>query len=566
MKRTIVWFRRDLRMYDHAPLQRAAARGAVIPVFVLDRALLHHPETGVARVAFMLDCLRCLDRDLRSRGGRLIVRSGDPVEILPHLIRTTQAEGIYAHIDYERIYGRVRDARLNRALANAGMRIRWFEPTAGTDALMTSLNYRQFWYQAMAQAQVPAPLQVVVPEAIESESVPDLASLGLIVDRKPIPRGGIHAARALLQEFLTEKTDRYYWQLSLPSAAATTGLSPHIKFGTISVRECVQTAQQHLQMAQDRRVRLSLKQLIARLRWGCGFAQRFRYLPQLELRSLYTIFDESGWDFDETQYQAWQNGETGFPIVDAAARCLQATGGWVALNFRTRAIYASFLSNLLGIDWRYGALHFMRHLIDGDCPIDHYQWAMQAGVTHCIDKSWTRIYNPEQTAVDRCDPEGRFIKQWVPELAHLNPAELGLPPLAKGYCKPILDYKTARQKRVQQLEAQRQRFRRQQQILPFLARMPESLVPFGADRFDSEIHWTQHNDQVLFPPPLALDNLTTTEVQALRTWLVSHVNITSRKAASGRSSGQRSTKRQPQSAAHAYGTQLSLTLDQSAEP
>ncbi len=566
MKRTIVWFRRDLRIYDHAPLQRAAARGAVIPVFILDRALLHHPETAVARVAFMLDCLRCLDQDLRSRGGRLIVRSGDPVEILPHLIRTTQADGIYAHIDYERIYGRVRDARLNRSLAVAGMRIRWFEPTAGTDTLMTSLDYRQFWYQAMAQAQVPAPQQVVVPEAIESELVPDLASLGLIADRKHIPCGGIHAARRLLQEFLTEKTDRYYWQLSLPSAEATTGLSPHIKFGAISVRECFQTAQQHLQVTQDRRVRLSLKQLIARLRWGSGFAQRFRYLPQLELRSLYSIFDESGWDFDETRYQAWQNGETGFPIIDAAARCLQTTGGWVALNFRTRAIYASFLSNLLGIDWRYGALHFMRHLIDGDCPIDHYQWAMQAGVTHCIDKSWTRIYNPEQTAVDRCDPEGRFIKKWVPELAHLKPAELGLPQLAKGYFKPILDYKTARQKRIQQLEVQRQRFRRQRHILPFLARMPESLVPFGADRFDAEIDWAQLDDQAMFPPPLPLDHLTMAEVQALRTWLVSHVDITSRKAATSRSSTQRSTKRQQQPAANADGTQLSLTFDQSVEP
>ncbi len=110
-------------------------------------------------------------------------------------------------------------------------------------------------------------------------------------------------------------------------------------------------------------------------------------------------------------------------------------------NFRSRALYSSFLSNLLGMDWRFGALHFMRHLIDGDCPIDHYQWAMQAGVTHCVDKTWTRIYNPEQSAVDRCDPEGTFIKRWVPELAHLPPECLGCPPSIKGYPAPILNYK-----------------------------------------------------------------------------------------------------------------------------
>ncbi|MBE9030527.1 deoxyribodipyrimidine photo-lyase [filamentous cyanobacterium LEGE 11480] len=562
MKRTIVWFRRDLRLCDHAPLARAVARGAVIPVFILDRALLHHPETGVARVAFMLDCLRSLDADLRSVGGRLIIRSGDPVAVLPELIRSTQADGIYSYIDYERIYGRVRDARLNQALDAAGMRVRWFEPTAATGALMPYPDYRQLWYREMSEALIPAPPTLEVPEDVVSDGIPTLAELGLLIDQKTIPTGGTQAARKLLQEFLTEKTDRYYWQLSIPSAEATSALSPYIKFGVISVRECFQVAQHQLKGAQDKRVQLSLKQFISRLRWGSGFAQRFRYLPQLELRSLYPICDESGWAFDEAMYAAWQNGETGFPIIDAAARCLQETGGWLSLNFRTRAIYASFLSNLLGIDWRYGALHFMRHLIDGDCPIDHYQWAMQAGVTHCIDKSWTRIYNPEQTAVDRCDPEGLFIQKWVPELAQLKPAELGLPQLAKGYPKPILNYKAARQTRVQQLEQQRQSFRRQRDIVPFLARMPESIVPFGADRFNSEIRWAETDQPAMFPPPLALDDLTLAQSQALRTWLVAHVNVNPRTKPPHSSSGKPPrAKRQPKPKPHPDGTQLNLLLE-----
>lgn len=568
MKRTIVWFRRDLRIFDHGPIVRAAARGAVVPVFILDRALLHHPETGVARVAFMLDCLRSLDADLRSRGGRLIIRMGDPVVLLPQLIRETQADGIYAYIDYERIYGRVRDARLNRRLDELGMRIRWFEPSAGTGDLMPYPDYRSLWFEAMCQEVLPAPATIVVPPDIPSDGVPDLAKLGLSADHKSIPPAGTQAARDLLQEFLTHKTDRYYWQLSIPSAEATSGLSPHIKFGVISLRECFQIAQKRLKGEQDQRVRLSLKQLISRLRWGSGFAQRFRYLPQLELRSLYSVFDQvgddqPGWEFDEDLYQAWQNGETGFPIIDAAARCLQETGGWLSLNFRTRAIYASFLSNLLGMDWRYGALHFMRHLIDGDCPIDHYQWAMQAGVTHCIDKSWTRIYNPEQTAVDRCDPEGLFIKKWVPELAKLKPAELGLPQLARGYPKPILNYKVARQKRVEQLEKQRQTFRRQRHIAPHLARMPESIVPFGADRFVSEIQWAAAGSQEMFPPALDLDNLAGVESQALRTWFVAHVNVNPRKAPPNKQREEKHKKqrlgnRKRKSQVNSYATQLSL--------
>jgi deoxyribodipyrimidine photo-lyase len=528
MNRTIVWFRRDLRIADHAPLYRAALRGAVIPVFVLDRALLHHPETAVARVAFMLECLRSLDQDLRDRGGRLILRSGDPVDVLPALIRETEAEGIYAHIDFERIYGRVRDARLNQELACQNLQIRWFEPPGTTPDLIPYPAYRDLWYNHMEADTVPVPGQIHVPDEVNSEPLPTLADLGLVSDGKPLPPAGTQAARDLLQEFFAEKSDRYYWQLSYPAAEATTGLSPHIKFGAISIRECYRTVKQ-FKSTSDSRIRLSRNQLISRLRWGSGFAQRFRYLPQLELRSLYRVFDEDDWLFDEDLYQAWQNGQTGFPIVDAAARCLQATGGWKELNFRSRALYASFLGNLLGMDWRYGALHFMRHLIDGDCPIDHYQWAMQSGVTHCVDKTWTRIYNPEQTAVDRCDPEGTFIKRWVPELAHLPAECLGSPPPVKGYPAPILRYRQARQQRVKQLEQQRQVFLNQENVIPYLSRLPSDLTPFGAERFESEVGWAEATHPKMFPPPLNLDSLDLEQAKALRTWFVAHVNIQPRK-------------------------------------
>jgi deoxyribodipyrimidine photo-lyase len=553
MNRTIVWFRRDLRIADHAPLYRAAQRGAVIPVFVLDSALLHHPETAVARVGFMLDCLRSLDQDLRDRGGRLILRYGDPVEVLPALVREVEADGIYAYIDYERIYGRVRDARLNRVLAAAGSNQRIFICSAATGELIPYPDYRSLWYRDMSADLVPTPSQIVVPQELPSADLPNLEALNLTADSKAIPPGGTGAARDLLQTFLTEKTDRYYWQLSLPSAEATTGLSPHIKFGAISIRECYQTTQNQLRGTDDSRIDRSRKQLISRLRWGSGFGQRFRYLPQLELRSLYSVFDDEGWAFDEGLYQAWQTGHTGFPIIDAAARCLQSTGGWLAMNFRTRAIYSSFLSNLLGMDWRYGALHFMRHLIDGDCPIDHYQWAMQAGVTHCLDKTWTRIYNPEQTAVDRCDPEGRFIKRWLPELADLPIGDLGLPPALSGYPAPILTYKIARQARVKQLERQRLAFRDQANVLPWLAGMPGNVVPFGADRFSSDVAWAQADTDELFPPALDLTTLDPPAAQALRTWFVAHVAIQPHRAKAARSA--KAPKPNP------YGNQLSLLGD-----
>ncbi|MBE9077250.1 deoxyribodipyrimidine photo-lyase [Romeria aff. gracilis LEGE 07310] len=523
MNRTLVWFRRDLRIADHAPLYRAARRGAVIPVFVFDRALLHHPETGAARVRFMLDCLSALDDDLSERGGRLILRYGDPVKVLPELVRQTGADGIYSYTDCERIYGRMRDARLNRVLAEANLKIRWFEPVASAAELMPYPHYRDWWYQEMRSPMVPIPPSVTVPEDIFSEPLPNLARLDHLDDGKAVPKCGTAEARRLLQEFIAEKADRYYWRLSYPSAEATTGLSAHIKFGAITIRECVQTIWQ-AQDGGDYRVSNSYQQLVSRLRWGNGFTQRFRYLPQLELRSLYTPFDDDGWEFDEALYTAWQQGQTGFPIIDAAARCLQATGGWLALNFRSRAMYASFLSNLLGIDWRYGALHFMRHLIDGDCPIDHYQWAMQSGVTHCIDKSWTRIYNPGQTAVDRCDPEGSFIRRWVPEVAHLPAGQLGSSPPVSGYPAPIVSYAQARQRRISQLERQRDRILTAPNVVPFVTRLPQDLTPFGADRYPSEVAWSRLPNTALFPAGLDLDQLNLEQAKTLRTWFVVHVD------------------------------------------
>jgi deoxyribodipyrimidine photo-lyase len=529
VNRTIVWFRRDLRIADHEPLLRAAGRGLVVPVFVFDRALLHHPETGSARVAFLLAALHALDADLKALGGRLIVRSGDPVQVLPDLVKEADADGIYAHTDVERIYGRVRDARLNQALAQQGMKIRWFEPAASAADLMPYPQYRELWYREMGQPLVPTSQEVLVPPEIPSDPLPALDALDHRADEKPIPAASTAAARALLQGFLTDKADRYYWQLSYPSAEATTGLSPHIKFGVISVRECVQTIRNAPDFG-DNRLRRSHQQLISRLRWGNGFTQRFRYLPQLELRSLYRTFDDDGWAFDADLYQAWQTGHTGFPIVDAAARCLQATGGYLALNFRTRAIYASFLSNLGGIDWRYGALHFMRHLIDGDCPIDHYQWAMQSGVTHCVDKTWTRIYNPGQVAVDRCDPEGAFIKRWLPELTDVPAAQLGSPPTLSGYPAPILNYKSARQRRVKLLEAQRGQFLNALNLLPHLAQMPKDLTPFGAEVYGGEVAWAEDAIADLFPTALPLADLDTAQAAALRTWFVAHVNVVPPKA------------------------------------
>jgi deoxyribodipyrimidine photo-lyase len=556
---TVVWFRRDLRLSDHAALSQASRQGAVLPVFVLDRDLLFHPETAVARVAFMLESLRALDAELRKRGGRLLIRQGDPAEQLVQLVRTSGADGVIAHTDSERLVGRVRDARVSRTLAAHHIPLNWVEPAGATGELMGYSGWSRQWHQAMASAALPAPEHLVVPpasSALPDTPVPSLEDLGLKPDAKPIPPGGSAAAFQRLEQFCEGAASRtYYWELSYPSAKVTTGLSPYLKFGVISPRQCLQRLAWLLPQGgeagrRDPRSRSAL-QLASRLRWGCAIHQRFRYLPQLELSALWTPLDTS-WELTAEQeelYGAWCEGRTGFPIVDAAARCLRAEGGWLELNFRSRAIYASFLSNLCGIDWRFGALHYMRHLIDGDCPIDHYQWAMQAGVTYHGSKAWTRIYHPGQVAVDRCDPQGLFIRRWLPELRGLTNDQLGTPPAMADYPAPVLDYETSRRLRLEALEQQRLQIGAVQSAM---ARLPSRVHPFGYQRIAGcEVGWADlwaaQPPSALQPSAVDLDQLDPAGWSALMSWFSgsSRTNGTSRSSTNKRASSSRSRRAQP---------------------
>lgn len=506
MSCSVIWFRRDLRLDDHAALSEGCRRGSVLPLFILDPALLFHPETAPARVAFLLQNLRALDRDLRRRGGRLLIRRGDPVQELVALVKATAADGVIAHVDNERLVGRERDAAVNRRLAAEGIRIAWIEPAGASPTLLSYPAWRQLWQTAMQTPMptAPARLQVPAPSAtLPDLPVPDLADLGLQPDGKPLPPAGAAAALTRLESFCTGPAARtYFWELSYPAARVTSGLSPYLKFGVITARQCLQRLAQLTDLDGQRQ--RSIQQLASRLRWGAGMHQRFRYLPQLEECTLWSPIDGPPQldAMGEELYAAWREGRTGFPIVDAAARCLLAEGGWLELNFRSRAISASFLANLCGVDWRLGALHFMRHLIDGDCPIDHYQWAMQAGVTVAggSGSGWSRIYHPGQVAVDRCDPQGLFIRRWLPELAELTNDQLGAPPAMAAYPQPVLDYDSARQRRITALQRQRQRLTDPRRDM---ARLPRRYATAKAD---------------LFPAALDLDALEPQQWKALLSW------------------------------------------------
>ncbi len=465
MQRIVVWYRRDLRVHDHAALSQACADAReVIPVFILDPNQFAHSEVGSGRVQFLLECLADLDRSLIERGSYLTLLRGNATELLPRFIRQVGAQAVYYAADIERWSGQVRDRDLARRFADEGVVFRAF------------LNYylqsegeyeRERWHAAWtAHSKQPLhmpPARIVTPLLELDETlphftfIPTLRDLGLPANTQTTLPGGETRARARLRDFLDHRVEAYRYAISKPAAAeddGTSRLSPYLKFGCVSVRTCLQEARRRY-LPANLGARKSLEAWVSRLRWRDHYIQKFAMYPEAEFVNLFTPFDavRRYEDADPRLLAAWQRGETGFPLVDASMRALTRTG---LLNFRMRAMLATFLTINLMIHWRHGAEWFMKHLLDGDTCIDHWQWQMQAGITQ-PSRAYIRAYNPLKQCHDH-DPDARFIHRHVPELRDV-PAPLVFEPerispmeqtfyhvrLGHDYPFPIVDAEATRQ-------------------------------------------------------------------------------------------------------------------------
>jgi deoxyribodipyrimidine photo-lyase len=464
-----MWFRRDLRLHDNAALTSALREARVVlPLFIFDDAVLQHPETGPARVAFLLGCLRDLDVNLQARGSALLTRRGEPATELLRVAHEVGAEAVYISQDVERAYGHDRDQAVAEALARAGIALQRHRSYWVSDLHADREAWGKSWEAWAKLPLYPTPTRMVAPPTLRGEGIPALGHLGHIDDGKRLPAPGETAAHARLQTWLgNPELDEYHRRMGYAAWAedgGTSHLSPYIKFGCISVRACWQAAEARAQGATPE-VGRSMRSFQSRLRWRDHFTQKFLRRPSLEERASLERFDtiRRPEEADERLLHAWAAGHTGYPLVDAAARALVETG-W--LNFRMRAMLATFLCLNLWQAWQLGALHFMRHLIDGDVPIDHWQWQMQAGATK-LDGA-IRCYNPHKTALER-DPEGEFLGRYLPEVRHLpmpyraaphlmTPMEQQLFGIRPGldYPLPIVDYRTSRDTALARINALRQ--------------------------------------------------------------------------------------------------------------
>ena len=465
------WHRRDLRCHDNRGLARAAgltddAAGPAAPLFVFDDDVLRHGSPR--RVRFMLDCLAALRAEYRDRGSDLLVRRGDPREVVPTVAAEFDVDRVVWNRDYSGL-ARERDADVRRALAEADRprhavhdHLHHEPGSITTNAGDTYAVYTYFWKKwrdREKEEPFPAPEREDLAD-VSGDPLPTLADLGFDDPDGSVPEAGHDAARERLERFCDGPVERYEEDREYPAREGTSRLSADLKWGTIGVREVYDaTAEAKAVAAGDEDAVESVEAFQSQLAWREFYTHVLADAPRVVTENFKSYEQPIEWRNDPEELAAWKAGETGYPVVDAGMRQLRRES---YVHNRVRMIVASFLTKDLLVDWREGYAHFCEFLVDHDTANDNggWQWAASTGTDA---QPYFRIFNP-MTQGERYDPDGEYVREYVPELRgvdaetihswhELSDAERTA--AAPDYPAPVVDHAERREAALAMFEAAR---------------------------------------------------------------------------------------------------------------
>ncbi len=466
MQSALMWFRRDLRLTDNAALYHALkAAQRVTCVFVFDRAILDpllaagRPQDR--RVEFIHAAVTELDAALRDLGGALVVRHGVAADVIPQLAQAMGAEAVFTNHDYEP-YARERDAQVAQRLQADGRALHTFKDQVifERDEVLTGAGkpftvftpYKNAWLKKLSAFYLSAyPVERYASHLapLQPQPIPTLESMGFArtnLTELQLPLGASGGAR-LFEEFKA-RIDEYDAARNFPAVRGPSYLSVHLRFGTVSVRQLARYA--HDASAQGSQ---GASTWLSELVWRDFYHQVLWHRPDVVTHAFRPEYDRIRWDDDAELLSAWCEGRTGYPLVDAAMLQLNQTG---YMHNRLRMVTASFLTKDLGIDYRKGEAYFALHLNDFDLAANNggWQWAASSG---CDAQPYFRIFNPV-TQSEKFDPDGKFIKRYLPQLANFTAKEIHAPWLVpaerqraagcivgKDYPAPVIDHASARE-------------------------------------------------------------------------------------------------------------------------
>ncbi|MBB5191291.1 deoxyribodipyrimidine photo-lyase [Silvimonas terrae] len=452
VQRTLIWFRRDLRLFDQAALYHALKDSReVVPVFIFDRDILDDLPAQDRRVAFIHGSILELQLALRQAGGELVVRHASAPTAIVQLAREFGVDAVYTNHDYEPA-AVARDEMVRGALEQAGVSFATFKDQVifERDEILTQARgmfsvftpYKRAWLAKLDAFYLRAyPVQRYIGSLarLPPQTVPTLTQLGFAEDTLaglPITPG-MTGGEFLVEDF-RQRINRYHETRDFPGVKGPSYLSVHLRFGTVSIRELAAFA--HAQGG------IGAQTWLSELIWREFYQQILWHRPEVVSHAFKAEYDALPFPNKPDWFAAWCEGRTGYPIVDAAMRQLNQTG---YMHNRLRMIAASFLVKDLLIDWRWGERYFAEKLIDFDLAANNggWQWAASTG---CDAQPYFRIFNPV-TQSQKFDPQGRFIRRYCPELAALSDKDIHAPWQARAgvsagnYPAPLVDHAVQRE-------------------------------------------------------------------------------------------------------------------------